>query len=141
MKKSEIFIKKGLNQPLQNIPFHMKAPLRRILMQDDSTFPDYKKILPGSNFHIAVHVISRLPKKVPDYVQFHAHKCDEINLILSEGNKLTYEIESEQKKYIVSSPSIVYIPRGVRHKMKVIRGKGIYVCIVMSKNYKNSLKK
>jgi mannose-6-phosphate isomerase-like protein (cupin superfamily) len=108
-------------------------------MQDDSTFPDLKKILPGSNYHIAVHIIKKLPKKVPDYVAYHTHNCDEINLILSENSKLTYEIWLKDEKYTVSSPSIVYIPKGVPHKMKVIKGTGIYVCIIMSKTYKSSL--
>jgi mannose-6-phosphate isomerase-like protein (cupin superfamily) len=141
MKKGKyaFLIKKGIDEPLENIPYHMKAPLKRFLMQDDSTFPDIKKILPGSNYHIAVHIIGKLPKKVPDYVNYHTHNCDEINLILSESSKLTYEIWLEDEKYIVSSPSIVYIPKGVSHKMKVIKGKGIYVCFIMSKTYKSSL--
>lgn len=138
-RKYAFLIKKGLNQPLQNIPYHMKAPLKRFLMQDDNTFPDLKKILPGSNFHIAVHIISRLPKKVPEYVQYHAHNSDEINLILSENKKLTYEVFMDNEKYIVSSPSIVYIPKEVPHKMRAIKGKGIYVCIIQCKNYKSSL--
>jgi mannose-6-phosphate isomerase-like protein (cupin superfamily) len=140
-KKYNFLIKKGISQPLQNIPYHMKAPLKRFLLQDDSTFPDIKKILPGSNYHIAVHMIKKLPKKVPEYVQYHSHKCDEINIILSESSKLTYEMWFEDEKYLVSSPSIVYIPKGIPHKMKAIKGKGIYVCIVMSKTYKSSLVK
>lgn len=138
-KKYKKFIRRGLIQPLQNIPFHHKGPLQRILMQDDKTFPDLKNILPGSNYHIAVHIIKKLPKKIPSYVDFHAHNCDEINLILSESGKLVYEINFEGEKYIVSSPTIFYIPRGVKHKVQVKKGRGVYVCIVMSKTYKSSL--
>ena len=140
MKKYQKFLRKGIIQPLQNIPFHHKGPLQRILMQDDTTFPDLTSILPGSNYHIAVHIIKKLPKKVPPYVDFHAHNCDEINLILSESGKLVYEINFEDKeKYKVSSPAIFYIPRGVKHKVQVKKGSGVYVCIVMSKTYKSSL--
>ncbi|VVB77976.1 Uncharacterised protein [uncultured archaeon] len=141
MKKGKysFLIKKGIDQPLENIPYHMKAPLKRFLMQDDSTFPDIKTILPGSNYHLAVHIIKKLPKKVPDYVKYHTHNCDEINLILSENSKLTYELWIEDEKYIVSSPSTVYLPKGIPHKMKAIKGKGIYVCIIMSKTYEGSL--
>ena len=140
-RKYAFLIKRGINQPLQNIPYHMKAPLKRFLLQDDTTFPDIKSILPGSNYHIAAHIINKLPKKVPEYVQYHTHNCDEINIIMSESSKLTYEIWIEDEKYIVSSPSIVYLPKGVPHKMRAIKGKGIYVCIVMSKTYKSSLVK
>ncbi|MBI2629716.1 2-isopropylmalate synthase [Candidatus Pacearchaeota archaeon] len=137
--KYSFLIKKGLNQPLQNIPYHMKAPLKRILLQDDKTFPDIKTILPGSNFHIAVHIISNLPKKVSQYVKSHSHNCDEINLILSESGKLTYRVIIDKEKYIVSSPAIVYLPRKIPHRVEVVKGKGIYVCIVMSKTYRGSL--
>ena len=110
MKKKEpiIFIKKGLIQPLQNIPYHMKAPLKRLLMQNENTFPDFKDILPGSNFHIAVHIIKKLPKKIPKYVEPHAHNCDEINLLLSESGKLTYTFWAEGKDYTISSIATLY---------------------------------
>lgn len=138
-KRYKFLIKKGINQPLQNIPYHLKAPLKRFLMQDNNTFPDLKKILPGSNFHIAVHVINKLPKKVPKYVEPHAHNCDEINLMLSESGKLRYKITVGDETYYVSSPATVYFPRGIYHTAEVVSGKGIYVCIVMSKTYKSSL--
>lgn len=138
-KKYSFLIKKGIISPLQNIPYHMKAPLKRILMQDKSTFPDLKNMLPGSNFHIAVHIIKKLPKKVLKYVEPHAHNCDEINLILSESGTLKYRVTFEDETYFVSSPATVYIPRGVKHTAEVVSGTGIYVCIVMSEDYKSSL--
>lgn len=137
--KSDLFIKKGIVQQLQNIPYHKKAQLKRILMQDDHTFPDIKKILPGSNFHIAAHIVTKLPKRIPNYVEPHAHNCDEINLILSEKGKLKYKITMDDETYIVSSPSTVYIPRGTVHTAQVLSGHGIYLCIIMSKTYKSSL--
>lgn len=138
-KKYKFLIKRGVNQSLQSIPYHLKAPLKRILMQDKNTFPDLKKILPGSNFHIAVHIIKNLPKKVLNYVKPHAHNCDEINLILGENGKLTYKVTIEDETYLVSSPSIIYFPRGIYHTAEVVKGRGIYVCIVLSKTYKSSL--
>jgi mannose-6-phosphate isomerase-like protein (cupin superfamily) len=140
-KKYMHLISKGLNQPLQNVPFHMKAPLKRILLQDHSTFPEGEGLSEGSDFHIAAHFISNLPKKVPAYVDYHQHDCDEINLLLSEKGKLVYEYFIDNEKYIVSSPAVVYLPKNVKHKMRAIRGNGIYICIVMSKNYKTSISK
>jgi len=51
---------------------------------------------------------------------------------------LTYEIELGDEKYKVSSPSTVFIPKGLKHKAGVISGKGIFVCIILSSNYKSS---
>ena len=140
MKKYKKFIKRGIIQPLEKIPFHGKAPLKRILLQDYNTFPDIKNILPGSNYHIAAHLITKLPKKIQPYAFPHAHNCDEINLLLSES-KIVYRIKMGDEEYIVSSPATVYIPRGVIHSAEVIKGKGVFIVIIMSKTYKSSLLK
>jgi mannose-6-phosphate isomerase-like protein (cupin superfamily) len=89
-----------------------------------------KKLIPKSSTHIAVHFVNS-KKKIPEYSVLHKHGHDEINLILSEGGKITYEIQLEDEVYKVTSPSTVFIPKGVRHKARVISGKGIFVCIIL----------
>jgi len=131
MKKYQKFIKKGVNEPLSKVPFHGKAPIKRLSMLS-------KKLIPKSNTHIAVHFINSKSKKIRDYSELHKHNFDELNLILSESGKLTYEIQMEDEIYKVSSPSTVFIPKGIKHKAKVISGKGIFVCIILSSNYKSS---
>nr|AIF20225.1 Isopropylmalate/homocitrate/citramalate synthase family protein [uncultured marine thaumarchaeote KM3_88_G03] len=73
-----------------------------------------------------------------EYSMLHKHSADEINLIVSENSKLKYEIQLGDETYKVSSPSTVFIPKGVRHKAKFISGKGIFVCIILSGKYKSS---
>jgi len=123
MKRYQKFIKKGVNQPLSKVPFHRKAPIKRLSMLS-------KKLIPKSSTHIAVHFVNS-KKKIPEYSVLHKHSHDEINLILSEGRKITYEIQLEDEVYKVTSPSTVFIPKGVRHKARVISGKGIFVCIIL----------
>ena len=123
MKRYQKFIKKGVNEPLSKVPFHRKAPIKRLSMLS-------KKLIPKSSTHIAVHFVNS-KKKIPEYSVLHKHSHDEINLILSEGGKITYEIQLEDEFYKVTSPSTVFIPNGVRHKARVISGKGIFVCIIL----------
>lgn len=123
MKRYQKFIKKGVNEPLSNVPFHSKAPIKRLSMLS-------KKLIPKSNTHVAVHFVNS-KKKMPEYSVLHKHNQDEINLILSEGGKLTYEIQLEDEVYKVTSPSTVFIPKGLSHKARVISGKGIFVCIIL----------
>jgi cupin superfamily acireductone dioxygenase involved in methionine salvage len=129
--KYKKFIKKGSSQPLQSILFHNKAKfIKRIIFGKNSFF--------GSNYHIAVHIINNLPKKIPKYVEPHTHNCDEINILLSEKGKLVYKIKMNDESYIVSSPSIVCIPKGIKHTAEVVRGHGIFV-VLIGKSYKDSL--
>ena len=131
MNKYRKFIKKGVIESLDKVPFHGKAPIKRLSMLN-------KTLIPQSDTHIAVHFINSKSKKIRDYSELHKHNFDELNLILSESGKLTYEIQMEDEIYKVSSPSTVFIPKGIKHKAKVISGKGIFVCIILSSNYKSS---
>lgn len=126
-KKYRRFIKKGIKEPLEKIPFHQKAPIKRMSMLNQS-------LIPQSNTHIAVHFVNVL-QKLPKYSQLHKHNHNEINLILSETSKLKYKIQLEDETYNVSSPSTVFIPKGVKHSAEAVSGQGIFVCIILSSQY------
>jgi len=131
MNNYKKFIKKGVNEKISKIPFHNHAPIKRLSMLS-------KKRFPNSNTHIAVHFVSGNHKKMSEYSISHKHNADEINLIISENSKLKYEIQLDEETYKVTSPSTVFIPKGVRHKAKFISGKGIFVCIILSGKYKTT---
>ena len=131
MNRYKKFIKKGIKEPLSNVEFHTFAPIKRISMLS-------KKIIPKSDTHIAIHVIDSAQKNVLDYSSLHKHNADEINLIISDNDKLKYEIQLDDETYKVTSPSTVVLPKGVKHKAKFISGKGIFVCIILSGKYKSS---
>lgn len=127
MKKYEKFIKKGVTEPLNKIPFHSDAPIKRLSMLS-------KKLIPESNTHIAVHYIDN-SEEIPKYSQPHKHDHDEINMILSEDSTLTYDIQLEDEMYEVSSPATIYIPKGLEHNAQAKSGKGMFVCIILSDDY------
>ena len=120
MQRYKKFIKKGINEPLSNVEFHTFAPIKRISMLN-------KKIIPKSDTHIAIHVIDSAQKNMLEYSLLHKHNADEINLIISDNGKLKYEIQLDDEKYKVTSPATVFIPKGVRHKAKLISGEGTFV--------------
>jgi mannose-6-phosphate isomerase-like protein (cupin superfamily) len=131
MKKFQKYIKKGVVEPLENIPFHGKAPLTRHLMLN-------KKIIPESNTIVSVHYIKKITDEVPKYTELHTHDCDEINLILSEDDTLVYEVQFEDEVYEVKSPATIYIPKGIKHSASVKSGKGMFVCVIMQGEYRAS---
>lgn len=127
MGKYEKFIQKGIDEPLEKIPFHGKAPIKRLSMLS-------KSLIPQSDTHIAVHFVNA-STTLPQYSTSHKHDTDEINLILSEDSQLIYEITLEDETYKVSSPSTIFIPKNLNHSAQAISGKGIFVCIILSDNY------
>ena len=105
------------------VPFHKKAPIKRLSMLNSS-------MVPGSNTHVAVHFVDAT-KKLPQYSELHKHNKDEINLILSENSKLTYRVHLGDESYKVTSPSTVFIPKGLQHSAQAISGSGTFVCIIL----------
>ena len=130
MNRYKKFIKKGVSEQISKIPFHNYAPMKRLSMLS-------KKRFPSSNTHVAIHFVNGNHKKMSEYSILHKHSADEINLIVSENSKLKYEIQMDDETYKVTSPSTVFIPKGVRHNAKFISGKGIFVCIILSGKYKS----
>ena len=126
MNKYQKFIKKGVIESLDKVPFHSKAPIKRLSMLN-------KTLIPQSDTHIAVHFVDA-SIVLSKYSKLHKHDHDEINLILSEDSSLTYEIQFEDESYQVTSPSTIFIPKGIRHSAQAISGKGLFVCIILSNN-------
>lgn len=131
MQKYKKYITKGINEPLSKVPFHKKAPIKRVSMLS-------KKTISESNIHAAVHFVDTIDKKISRYSILHKHDADEVNMILSDNDKLIYEIQLDDEIYKVSSPATIFIPKGVKHRADVISGRGIFVCLIMSNKYKTS---
>ena len=126
MNKYQKFIKKGVVESLDKVPFHSEAPIKRLSMLN-------KTLIPQSDTHIAVHFVDA-SIVLPKYSKLHKHDHDEVNLILSEDSSLTYEIQFEDESYEVTSPSTIFIPKGIQHSAQAISGKGLFVCIILSNN-------
>lgn len=118
-------------EPLSKVPFHKKAPIKRISMLSDITMPE-------SKIHAAVHFVDAVNKKISKYSILHKHDVDEVNIILSQNDKLVYEIQLDDEIYKVSSPVTIFIPKGVKHRSDVISGSGFFVCLILSNKYKTS---
>lgn len=131
MQKYKKYITKGVPESLSKVPFHKKAPIKRISMLN-------KKTMPESNIHAAVHFVDIIDKKISKYSILHKHDADEVNIILSENDKLVYEIQLDDEIYKVNSPVTIFIPKGVKHRADVISGRGFFVCLILSDKYSTS---
>ena len=60
MKRYKKYITKGVNEPISKIPFHSKAPIKRLSMLGINKIPQ-------ANTHLAVHFVDAKNKKIDDY--------------------------------------------------------------------------
>jgi len=131
MQKYKKYITKGVSEPLSKVPFHKKAPIKRISMLNEKTMSE-------SKIHAAVHFVDATNKKISKYSTLHRHDADEVNIILSQSDKLVYEIQLDDEIYKIRSPMTVFIPKGMKHRADVISGSGFFVCLILSNKYKTS---
>ena len=87
-----------------------------------------KEMVEGADLNIFVHHISVKSDEGPDYVTVHAHDVSQAYVFPDEG--LEFEVTFEEEKYTVHSPATVFIPPGVKHNLKIIKGSGMEVCIL-----------
>lgn len=131
MLKYKKFITKGVTESLSKVPFHNRAPIKRISMLSEKTIPEAK-------IHAAVHFVDVSTRRIPKYSNLHKHDADEINIILPQDGNIVYEIQLEGEIYKVKSPATIFIPKGVMHRADAISGKGIFVCIIFANKYRTS---
>ena len=107
---------------------HKPGPSKRFVFSDHENNPDGK-----------VYTIVRVVKNVDNpkpHIEDHKHPVD--SLWLFEGDKfnltgLKIEVKLGDKKFILDSPASVYIPAGVIHNYRFIKGSGRYTNIVLVK--------
>ena len=112
---------------ISEFPYHSKFPFLRKVFVGREVFND-------GNIHIAVHFIQNANNINKKYSILHSHDVDEYNIILNLNDKdeFVYLIKTDKNEYEVTAPQSIFIPKGVRHSAEVIKGSGLFICIVMS---------
>ena len=122
-KKYESCIQPFVPQDLCKILFHTdRSGIERFVAKD---FP----------LHMAVHHVDCNNTQPEECVSMHFHEQPEINIILPDEKELIYEIKIDDEVYIVNGYSAVWIPARIKHAANLIRGKGYFICVILSDFY------
>lgn len=107
---------------------HTKGPGKRYVFSDHNNNPNGE-----------VYSIVREVKDVSgprQHVEPHFHSVDSLCMFLGDAEKmkgLQVEVQVDDEKYVVDSPASIYIPKGVNHTYRFIKGSGKYINIVLVK--------
>lgn len=118
------------------LPFHndMAPGKRRVFLE--------KELFPDSDLYVMVRTAKDVMPEQPDYVDAHAHNVSSVYIFLGSGEELEglkAEVFLDGEVYIVSSPATVFIPEGVVHSYRLIKGSGHFSHIVLKGTYNDSL--
>lgn len=115
----------GFPQALSQLSGHVDVPgIERLALLN-------RMDVPGHSFHVAVHVVSQAERtgQAAHYMTVHSHPTAELNILLSERSSLTYRYEVDGATFDVTSPATVFIDAGTPHRMEVLSGEGLFLCI------------
>ncbi len=116
----------GRSAPLSTVPGHLDVEgITRMLLLTAADRP-------GLSFHIACHEVTDAGdarEGVWRYASLEAHPHDEINLLIPGPAGLAYQYEVAGRVFRAEAPATVIIPSGDPHRMEVLSGSGIFVCL------------
>ncbi|MFW9779460.1 MAG: hypothetical protein ACFFE8_11450 [Candidatus Heimdallarchaeota archaeon] len=132
MKYEGNFIKPKVSE---EIPHHDSSEMEKIganmVLLDDSLFS-------GAGVRITTRIVRGVVDEPEDYVELHTHEVDQVFIYLGEaGNESSLEVEFrfEEEVYRIKSPTTVFVPKGVAHTQKIIRGSGRYITLLKKGKY------
>ncbi len=102
-----------------------------------------KRVIPDSTIYSIVRKVVDVHEDSKSHVDMHKHNCDSAFLFI--GNRknlrgLVCEVSLGNEKYLIESPTSVFIPKGLNHSYRLVRGSGYYINIVLSSDYNCSIK-
>ena len=91
------------------------------------------EMVEGADVTVFVHYVKGVPAQPPSYVHPHSHDSSQIYVFPEKG--LTFEASLGEEKHVVESPATVFIPAGLKHSLRMLKGSGIEVCITRRARY------
>ncbi|GIW67378.1 MAG: hypothetical protein KatS3mg096_246 [Candidatus Parcubacteria bacterium] len=89
---------------------------------------------PKGKLFVACRVLDNVKNTKP-HVSYHSHSVDQMYMWI--GNKknlkgLKVEVFLGDENYILNSPVAVYIPAGIKHSHRYIKGSGFFIGILVT---------
>jgi 2-isopropylmalate synthase len=92
-------------------------------------------IVPGADLFITSRSVTQLAGPAEPNVRPHRHTVSQTYLFFSPDDSLELEVELDGQRSQVRAPASVFIPAGMEHALRILRGTGTVLSIVRSGAY------
>lgn len=89
-------------------------------------------LVPGADICIHVREVKHVPPDYQSHVAPHKHEVSSVYSIIGD---LTMEITLGEEKHLVTGPASVFIPEGMSHAVRPLKGTGYLVMTEKSGKY------
>lgn len=120
------------------LKYHRHGPGKRFVMLD-------KRLVEGSPYYFIARQFTAFDaddSAARGHVDTHIHNCDSVFLFLGDGadySGLEVEVDLGGDIRQLTTPASVFIPAGVAHSYRFLRGRGTYINFVHKGDYHDSL--
>jgi len=117
-------------QLIEELPYHDMARAR----EEFGPAYDYmsKSLVPEADINVSIDHIKQVPADFKPHIEPHTHPVSEVYLVIGD---LTVEITLEDERHEVSGPAGVFIPAGMIHTMRPLRGNGYFAAVLGGGKY------
>lgn len=118
-------------KPVGEIPHH---DMSRFQEERDVIPMNYldESLVPEADLVVHVSEVKRVPPDFQPYVAPHQHEVSSFYGLVGD---LTVEVLLDEEKREVTGPASIFIPPGLRHSIRPLRGKGYMIIILRRGNY------
>ncbi len=128
-------LKRSKVEKASGLPFHLRGPGTRYVFFDS-------RHTPGAGIYAIARCVRGLSRAPAAYVADHAHKVPSYYLFLGSRKRLSglrAEVRLGGAVRRVSSPCGVFIPPRLGHSVRLLRGGGTFLHILLKEDYARSL--
>jgi len=132
LKFEKNFVKPRVSE---EIPHHDSTEMDKIganiVLLDDKSYS-------GAGIRMTTRLVQGVTEDPGDYVGLHTHEVDQVFIFLGtpeDEKSLEVEFIFEDEKYLINSPITVFVPKGVPHTQKIVRGSGRYITLLKEGTY------
>ena len=91
-----------------------------------------QSLVPEADIVVHLTEVRQVPSDFSPYVEPHQHEVSSFYGIVGE---LTVEVTLDGERHEVTGPASVFIPPGVMHSIRPLRGKGQMIIVLRRGNY------
>jgi hypothetical protein len=117
--------------PVGEIPYH---DMSRFQKERDVIPMNYldESLIPGADLVVHVSEVKRVPPDFKAYVAPHQHDVSSFYGLVGD---LTVEVLLDDEKREVTGPASIFIPPGLKHSIRPLRGSGHMIIILRQGKY------
>lgn len=90
-------------------------------------------MLPEADICVGVQEVKQVPRNFKPFIEPHKHQINQFYGIIGE---LSIEVTLDDERHEVNSPASIFIPAGLSHTFRPLKGSGYVVVVLRTGEYK-----